>query len=88
MGLKYIRIKIFKLKYYRINGLNHPTPYIPIDRVIHGVGNILWRYSTGILPQSAAENALRLGASKIPRALGTLQSMKSVCDRTIGAKLQ
>ena len=61
---------------------------IPIDRVIHGVGNILWRYSTGILPQSAAENALRLGASKIPRALGTLQSMKSVCDRTIGAKLQ
>ena len=51
---------------------------LPIDGVIHGVGNILRRYSTGILPQSAAENALRLVTGKISRALRTLEAIVEI----------
>ena len=64
-----------------MHGLPQQSITLPIDSVIHGVGNILRRYSTGILPQSAAEYALRLVTGKIPRALGTLQSLKLICDK-------
>ena len=51
---------------------------IPIDGVIHGVRNILRRNSTGILPETAAENALRLVTGKISRALRTLEAIVEI----------
>ena len=65
MGLKYIKIKIFKLKYYRINGLNHPTSPPPtyLSIVLYMV---LETFSGDIPPAFCHSRLLKMLSGLVP----------------------